>query len=101
MYAGSDVLSLVSAHLAATQVADLARHELPDAGVTYAFPAAVGQVEPLLFARDQDRRAAVALGLAVALGEDDLPALALLDVGVELGLEALHVQQVAVAVLVP
>src|SRR5438270_7298983 len=87
-----DVLALVPRDVAVAQVPDLARDQLPDAGVADALAAAVGQVEPGLLAGDEDRSRAVGLGLAVGLGELDRPALALLDVRVELGLEALHVE---------
>src|SRR3954470_24695756 len=50
-------------YLAAAKVAQLAGPEAPDAGVADAHAAAERQLEPGLLARDQDRRAAVALHL--------------------------------------
>src|SRR4051812_35440437 len=95
-----DHLSLRPGHLPVAQVAHLALAELPDAGVADALATAVGQVQPVLLAGDEDRCRAVALDLALAGGEDDRAALALLGQA-ELGLEALHVQAVAVALAVP
>src|SRR5205085_11327592 len=88
------------ADLAIGQVADPALAELADARVADALATAVGQVEALVLSGDEDRGRAVALDLLLRLGEDDAAALALLR-QTELGLEALHVQAVAVAVLVP
>src|SRR4051794_19166211 len=56
--AGADGLALLAGHLAVTQVADLARGERPHAGVADALPATIGQLEALLLARHEDRRAA-------------------------------------------
>src|SRR3954452_25267013 len=98
--AGADHLAVVAADLAVGQVADPALAELADARVADALATAVGQVEALVLAGDEDGGRAVALDLLLALGEDDAATLALLGQA-ELGLEALHVQQVAVAVGVP
>src|SRR3954453_4117089 len=98
--AGADHLALGAADLAVGQVADLALAELADARVADALATAVGQVEALLLAGDEDRSRAIRLHLLVALGEDDAASLALLGQA-ELGLEALHVQAIAVAVGVP
>src|SRR4051795_470346 len=98
--AGADHLALGAADLAVGQVADLALAELADARVADALATAVGQVEALLLAGDEDRSRAVALDLLLGLREDDAAALALLGQA-ELGLEALHVELVAVAVRVP
>src|SRR4051812_11268401 len=100
VYAGSDHLSTLPGHLARAQVADLAGLQLADAGVTDALAASEGEAEAGVLAGDQDRLAAVRLRLAVALEELDRPALALLGLA-EDGLEALHVQAVAVAMLLP
>src|SRR3954469_24808054 len=61
--AGADHLPLRPRDLAVAQVADLALAELADAGVADALAAAERKIEALVLARDQDRRAAVALGL--------------------------------------
>src|SRR4051794_19021365 len=98
--AGSDHLAALAGHLARAQVADLAGLQLADAGVADALAASEGEAEPGVLARDQDRLAAVRVRLAVALEELDRPAFALLRLA-EDGLEALHVQAVAVAVLLP
>src|SRR3954469_6689376 len=98
--AGADHLALRAGHLAVAQVADLALAELADARVADPLAAAERQVEALVLAGDEDRGRAVGLDLLLALGEDDATALALLGEA-ELGLEALHVQLVAVAVRVP
>src|SRR3954467_517977 len=98
--AGADHLALRAADLAVAQVADLALAELADARVADPLAAAERQVEALLLTGDEDRRRAVALDLLLAVGEHDRAALALLGQA-ELGLEALHVQAVAVAVAVP
>src|SRR4051794_2777754 len=100
MDAGANRLALVAADLAAAQVPDAARAQGPDARVADALAAAEGQVQPGLLARDQDRGAAVALRLAVALEELDRAALALLTAA-DLGLEALHVHALAVALALP
>src|SRR4051794_28675406 len=98
--AGTDHLAARAGHLAGAQVADLAGLQLADAGVADAFAAAERERETGLLAGDEDRLAAVGVRLAVALEELDRPALALLGLA-EDGLEALHVQALAVAVLVP
>src|SRR4051794_5780945 len=98
--AGADRLALVAADFAGGQVADPALAQGADARVADALAAAVGQVEARLLAGDQDRLRAVGLGLALRLGEEDRAALAFLA-GADLGLEALHVEAVAVAVGLP
>src|SRR4051794_1352 len=100
MDAGANRLAFVAADLAAAQVADPARAQRSHARGADALAAAVGQVQAGLLAGDQDRRATVALRLAVALEELDRAALALLAAA-DLGLEALHVHAVAVAVALP
>src|SRR5205807_1867263 len=95
-----DHLPLLPVDVAVTQVADPARAQLTDAGVADALAAAVGKVEPLLLAGHEDRRLAVGLGVALGLDELDRPALAGACIAEpELGLEALHVEHLAVAVL--
>ena len=75
--------------------------DFPDTRVTDAHPAAVGELEPLVLARDEDRLAPGGLGLGVRLGELDGPALALLAALAVGRLEALEVEHVRVAVLLP
>src|SRR5215212_11345403 len=58
----------------------------------------VGEVEALLLACHQDRLAAVRLGFGIAAAEDDRAAFPLLGLA-QLGLKALHVQPLAVSVL--
>src|SRR3954447_6805084 len=98
--AGTDHLPFGAGDLSVAQVPDLALAQLADARVADALAAAVGQVEALVLAGDEDRRAPVGLDLLLGGREDDRAALALLGEA-ELGLEALHVQAVAVAVGVP
>src|SRR3954454_7694303 len=98
--ARADHLAARAGDLPGAQVADLARLQLADAGVAHALAAAEREAEPLVLAGHQDRLRAVRVRLAVALEELDRPALALLGLA-EDRLEALHVQAVAVAVLVP
>src|SRR6476620_7499188 len=100
MDAGADGLALVAVDLAGAQVADLALAQRPDARVADALAAAERQLQPRLLAGHEDRRGAVALGLAVGDLERDRAALALLTAA-DLGLEALHVEPVAVAVGLP
>src|SRR4051794_11880435 len=97
---GADHLAARAGHLARAQVADLAGLQLADAGVTDAFAASERERQAGVLAGDEDRLAAVRVRFAVALEELDRPALALLGLA-EDRLEALHVQAVAVAVLVP
>src|SRR5690349_17845996 len=100
MDAGADGLALVAVDLAGAQVADLALAQRADAGVADALAAAEGELEPGLLAGHEDRLGAVALGTAVGDLEVDRAALALLAAP-DLGLEALHVQPLAVAVGLP
>src|SRR5438270_6497350 len=100
--AGAHDLALAAGHLARAEVADLARAQLSDAGVTDAHPAAVGQRRAGLLAGDQDRLGALAPRLDVAHEELDRAALADLSVALANdGLEALPVQAIAVARLNP
>src|SRR3954469_17225251 len=85
--AGADHLPLRADDLAVAQVADLALAQLADARVADPLAAAVGQVEALVLAGDEDRRAPVGLDLLLGGGEDDRAALPLLGEA-ELGLEA-------------
>src|SRR3954469_9899107 len=100
--AGADHLALAPRDLAGAQIADLAGAELSDTGVADAHPAPERERRAGLLARDQDRLGAVALRLDVAVDEADLAAVTALAVadGVR-RLEALHVQEIAVAVGVP
>src|SRR3954469_25349454 len=61
--AGADHLALRAADLAVGQVADPALAELADARVADALTTAVGQVEALFLAGDEDRGRAVAIDL--------------------------------------
>src|SRR5436190_3855350 len=100
--ARADDLALAAGHLARTEVADLARAQLSDAGVADAHPAAEGERRAGLLAGDEDWLRALAARLDVALEELDRAALADLSVALaDDGLEALHVQAIAVAGLVP
>src|SRR4051794_15340556 len=85
--AGTNLLAVVSTHIAVAQVADLARHELADARVADALAASVGQVETRVFAGDEDGLRPVGLHLAVGLEELDRAALAGLDVALDLRLK--------------
>src|SRR4051794_41261317 len=98
--AGSDHLSALPGHLAGAQVADLAGLQLADAGVADALAASEGEAQAGVLAADEDRLAAIRMRLTVALEELDRPSLALLGLADD-GLEALHVQAVAAAGLVP
>src|SRR4051812_14496620 len=98
--ASPDYLVPLPRDLSVAEVADLALLERAHARVADALAAAVGQVEPRLLAGHEDRRRPVGLGFRVALEELDRAALALLGAA-DLRLEALHVEAVAVAVLVP
>src|SRR3954447_10200556 len=100
--AGAHDLALGAGDLARAEVADLARAELSDARVADAHPAAVGQRGAGLLAGHEHRLGAVALGLDAAVEELDRAALAELAVALaDDGLEALHVQAIAVAGLLP
>src|SRR3954451_20618911 len=100
MDAGADHLALFLGDLARAQVADLPGAELPDAGVADAHATPERQLEAGLLAGDEDRLAAVGLALGVRLQEGDRPAFAVAGLAADDGLEALHVQALAVAVLV-
>src|SRR4051794_11882655 len=99
VYAGADHLSLGARHLSVLQVPDLAGAQLADARMADALAAAVREREADVLAGHQDRHRAIRLGLLLALEELDLAALALLRLA-EHGLEALHVEALAVTVLV-
>src|SRR5215210_727457 len=98
--AHADHLPLGAVDVSVSQVSHLARAERAGARVADALAAAVGQVEAALLAGHEDRRAAVGLGLHVAGEEADLAALALLGEP-DLGLEALHVEAIAIALPLP
>ena len=100
MDAGAHHLSFALIDLAAAQVAQAAGHELAGAGVADPHPAAERELEAGLLAGDEDRLAAVGLDLLVGLEELDRAALAL-AVAADDRLEALEVELVAVAVLLP
>src|SRR3954468_6135339 len=100
--AGADHLALGTGDLAGAQVADLARAQPAHARVTDAHPAAEGQRGARLLTGHQDRLRPVALGLDLAVEEADRAPLAALAVADDVGgLEALHVQAIAVAVALP
>src|SRR5436190_15602389 len=100
--AGTHDLALAAGHLARAEVADLARAQLSDAGVADAHPAAEGERRTGLLTGDEDWLRAFAARLDVALEELDRAALADLSVALaDDGLEALHMQAIAVAGLVP
>src|SRR5207245_5982 len=69
-----DHLSLLAVHLPVAKVPDTSGAKLADARVADALAAPVGQVQSRLLAGDEDRHAAVGLGLAVGLAELDRPA---------------------------
>src|SRR4051794_5999779 len=100
VHAGADHLALGARDLAGAQVAHLARAELSDAGVADAHAASEGERAARLLAGHEDRLRAVARGLEVRVQELDRAAVAVLGVlAADDGLETLHVQPVAVAVL--
>src|SRR5690242_16121879 len=87
--------------LAGSQVPHFAGAEPADAGVADAHPAAVGKLRPGLLAGDEDRRSPVAGRLEAALGEADRPAFSRHRGAADDGLEALHLEQLRVALLLP
>src|SRR5207248_5377340 len=98
--ARTDRLPLGAIEVSVSQVAHATRAERADAGMADALATPEGQVEAALLAGHQDWGAAVRLGLGVAGEKADLAALAFLHEA-DLGLEALHVQALAVALPLP
>src|SRR6187551_17362 len=99
--AGADHLALAAVDLSGAQIAHLPSAKLADAGVADAHPTAEGKRRAGPLAANQDRRAAVAASLDPALGEAHGASLALAGLAADHRLEALHVQQLAVAVPLP
>src|SRR4051812_21348050 len=98
--AGPHHLPLLPRDLSVAQIADLAGAKLSDARVADALPASKREIEAGLLAGDQDRNRAVGLGLRLALGERDRPPFPLLPLP-ELGLKALHMEPVELALPLP
>src|SRR5947208_5757228 len=98
--ARTDRLPLGAVDLAVPRVAHPAGPQLADAGVADALAATEGQLEPAFLAGHEDRSPAVRFGLGVAGEEGDLAALAFLREP-DLGLEALHLQALAVPLPLP
>src|SRR4051794_39607829 len=98
--AGADHLALLAVDLAVAQVADPPGAELSDAGVADALAASERQLEPGLLPGDEDGLRPVGFGLGLARDERDAAALALPPLA-ELGLEALHVEVLQLALSLP
>src|SRR3954454_2861737 len=101
VHAGADHLARLPGDFPGAQVPNLARAQLPDAGVADADPAPEGGRRSGILAGDQDRGAPVGVRLDVALQELDRTALAVTGVAADDGLEALEPEAIAVALLLP
>src|SRR3954451_9216996 len=100
-HAGADHLARLPGDFPGAQVPNLARAQLPDAGVADADPAPEGERRSGILAGDQDRGAPVGVRLDVALQELDRTALAVTGVAADDGLEAPEPEAIAVALLLP